>query len=477
VLLAAELKPPPAWKVILTMGLYHLIFLIGFLLYSPVLIWRMMSRPDYRGGILQRMGYVPRSPSDRPVVWIHGVSVGEIKAAGDLIERLRRDHADFDLVLSTTTPTGYSVARQIHPDLRVVYYPLDFGLFPRRALDRIRPTFVLLLELEVWPNFLQAAVRRRVPVVVVNGRMTERSFRGYKRIRGFLPQFNLIRAFCVQDESYGQRLLALDVEADRIFVTGNIKYDSVLLKDCAGGGELRDWLSADGRLVLVCGSTHHDEELRLSSLVHQVSDVLGQPVRLVVAPRHPERSGSVRDVLEAEGRRCALWSQARQPWPALADDDIVLVDMIGQLESFYSACDVAFVGGSLVSRGGQNMLEPAALGKAVIFGPNTVNFRTDVSLLLSANAAVQVADDESLGRELLRLFRDVELRHRLGQRAIELIRKNQGATDRTLALLQPLLALPSAGGPLGSGHPHEQPDQREADPSQHDRGLVGGESV
>jgi 3-deoxy-D-manno-octulosonic-acid transferase len=423
----------------LTIGVYNFVFLLWFIAYAPILASRMLD-PRYRRGFAERMGLLPRSRSDSPVIWIHGVSVGEVKAAGSLIASLRRRYAHCELVLSATTPTGHALARQLHPDLRVIYYPLDFGPFPAWSLDRVRPAVVLLVELELWPNFLLAAARRGVPVAVINGRISEKSFRGYRRVRGFLPQFNLIQRFCVQDEAYARRLLDLRVDPARISVTGNLKYDGVKLKDPRSAGDLRRWLSPDGRLVLTCGSTHADEEVRLIEAARRVASRTGQTVRIVVAPRHPERAAAVRTAIEALGVACAPWSrQLAQPRP-LGDTDVALVDTIGHLEGFYGASDVAFVGGSLIPRGGQNMLEPAALGKPVVFGPHVFNFRTDVELLLGSEAALQVRDVADLERTLERLFVDVDLRRSLGERAVELIVRNQGATERTPALLEPLLA-------------------------------------
>lgn len=440
-------KASSGWRGYVVMAVYHTVFVIVFLVYAPVLVWRMIWNPSYRRGIAERMGRVPRSAPGRRVVWIHGVSVGEVKAAGTLLRELRRAHPELELVLSSTTPTGHRQASERHGDLRVIYYPLDFGAFPARALRRISPCCVLLVELEIWPNFLRAAQKRGIPVAVVNGRMSEKSFRGYRLVRGFLPQLTLIDRFCVQDRAYAHRLSALGVAADRIHVTGNLKYDGVLLKDPPQQSlRLRPWLSPDGRLVVVCGSTHGDEEVRLAAAVRAVATRIGKPLRLVLAPRHPERVPGLLEKLGplASGtgmQACVPWSRVSDLAPgSLPPEAILVVDTIGHLESFYGACDIAFVGGSLVPHGGQNMLEPAALGKPVVFGPHTGNFKTDVRLLLQANAAVVVQDEVDLVERLVALCEDGEMRAELGRRAVEVIRSNQGATKRTLELLEPLLA-------------------------------------
>lgn len=420
------------------MAVYQLAFLLGLCLYSPVLAWRSVVDARYRRSFRQRTGRVQIATDGRPIVWIHGVSVGEIKAAANIIARLRVERPDLQIVLSSTTPNGHQVARQDHPDLQVVFYPLDFWLWPGRALDRIRPRCVLLMELEIWPNFLQAAARRGVPVAVINGRISEKTFHGYRRAKGLLPQLDRIRLFCVQDAAYQKRLLDLGVDPSTVVVTGNMKYDSVVMGGHTDAGvALRRWLARPGRLVLVAGSTHADEEVAVcaAALAHPASAGL----RVVVAPRHPERSAAVVEALRAAGRSPVRWSETQAGSVPLADDAVLVVDAIGQLQKFYAACDIAFVGGSLIPHGGQNMLEPAAQGRAVVFGPHTANFRTDVELLLRECAAVRVDDAPALGVELARLCSDEGLRRSLGAKAQSVIAQNQGATVRTLSRLSDLL--------------------------------------
>lgn len=428
----------------LTMGIYQPLFVLAFLLYSPFLLWRALFDKRPRPSLKERMGFVPRRTGERPVVWIHGVSVGEVKAASNFIAQLRRLRPDLDLLVSATTPNGHIVARQEYPDLPVVFYPLDFANFPGRALDRIRPRCVLLMELEIWPNFLQAARKRDIPVAVINGRISERTFKGYRLARGLLPQLDLITKYCVQDRAYQKRLLDLGVDGARVFVTGNMKYDSVVMpKLDEAAAELRPWLAPAGEKVLVAGSTHHDEEQAVLQAVAAVQAEGPLPLRVVLVPRHPERSGAICEQVAQLGHRPVRWTEARQGLPRLAPGDVVVVDTIGQLQRFYSACDVAFVGGSLIPHGGQNMLEPAAQGRAVLFGPHTTNFRRDVELLLVAEAVVQVPDRPAFARELSRLLRDPGRCAALGAKARQVIVDNQGATARTLELVQDLLGSPS----------------------------------
>ncbi len=432
---------PPLWHGTAALILYHFLFICSIPVIGPILVWRMCFSPRYRAGLLARMGRLDPTPAGGRPIWIHGVSVGEIKAAATLIESLRRDLPDVELVISTTTSTGFESARMIYQQDRVIYYPVDFGFFPGRALDRINPSFILLVELEIWPNFLQAVARRDIPVAVINGRISERSYRGYRRVLHFLPQLFWVDAYFVQDGIYRDRLVALGIDPKRIAVTGNMKYDSAHLRESdLPPARLREWLAADGQLVLVAGSTHGEEDRRLAALIRSLQDRVGRTIRLVLAPRHPERVPTVSSELAAMGLKSRAWSECMDRLEVLAVDEILIVDSIGHLETFYATCDVAFVGGSMVPHGGQNMIEPAALGKAVVFGPHTTNFRKDVELLLAAEAVIQVQDWEELQRILERLLSEDETRKRLGTRAITLIEQNQGATKRTRTLLAPLLS-------------------------------------
>lgn len=462
-----------AVRSVFVIGLYHALWIVVCILFLPLLVYRMLLHPRYRAGLKERTGRVPRLDSDRPVVWVHGVSVGEIRAAGRVIERLERSYPHLRLVISSTTPNGHAVASKQYREHTIIYFPLDFGLSPGRALDRIAPRIVLLMELEIWPNFLMAAARRAIPVAVINGRISEQSFKGYRRMRGLLPEFDLISIYCVQDNSYRERLLKLGVSPEKIHITGNMKYDSVVLPvPGEDADDLRTWLSPDGEPVVVCGSTHADEELWLAETVRRVESELDTVVRLVVVPRHPERAPAVCERLRASGFRCARWSEREALRGPLGAGEVVLVDTIGQLQGFYAACDLAFVGGSLAPKGGQNMLEPAALGKAVLFGPHVGNFATDVDLLLRAGAAVRVEDLDELRAVLAELLRDPERRGVLGRTAAAVIRENQGATERTLSVLEGLLGPSSRSGtgaavpgkPGGPGSLEDQgQDQQQAE--------------
>ena len=441
---------PPVSPILLCV--YNVVFFFGLVLYLPIFLWKLVTRSSSARGFRERMGFV-QSSGDRDVLWVHGVSVGEVKAARPLIEEFRQRMPELDIVVSSTTPTGAALARRIYEKTgiaRVIFYPLDFWRFPRRSLDRVRPCCVLLMELELWPNFLNAAERRGVPVAVVNGRISERSYRGYRRVSWLLPQLDRIDLFAVQNESYSERLSMLGVTRSRIVVTGNIKYDSLTLSERGRDAELEGILARnEGDVVFVAGSTHADEELQLARAARALEDRIGRCVRLVVAPRHPERCAAVREemhaVLAAGGpehaaRNVSRLTHLREEGDRCRPGSWLVIDTIGELEKVYSLADVVFVGGSLVKHGGQNMLEPVALGRPTVVGPNLWNFATDVELLLAGGGLVKVENADELVDELEHLLAGPEACAKLVENARAVIAANQGASRRTCELVLDLLA-------------------------------------
>lgn len=428
--------------------IYNVVYLFGLACYLPLFLWRMVWDRSYREGIGERCGSVVPSKSDN-VIWVHGVSVGEVKAAAPLVEALRASLPSVEVVVSSTTPTGRRVASRLFPTCRVVYYPLDFWRFPARALDRVRPRCVLLVELELWPNFLHAAEQRQVPVAVVNGRISEKSWRGYRRVSWLLPQLDRIDLFAVQNDTYAKRLADLGVSVDKIHVAGNIKYDCLTINEepVAPDAEFARLLGGAPAAVIVGGSTHAGEERMLARVAICLERRLDREVRLIVAPRHPDRSGSaiddVRRELREHGRDGAhgvvRLTAERQRGAPSGRADWLVVDTIGDLEKAYSMADVVFVGGSFAKHGGQNMLEPVSLGKPTVFGPHVWNFRADVDLLLAGKGVLQVEDEDGLEQTLTFLLSHPVEARALVKRAQEVLRAMKGATERTVRLVMELL--------------------------------------
>ncbi|HXG12944.1 MAG TPA: 3-deoxy-D-manno-octulosonic acid transferase [Gemmataceae bacterium] len=434
--------------------LLNLGYLFALALLSPWLLYKVLTTGKYRRGLLSKsLGCTPPlSPGRR--AWFHGVSVGEIHLLRQVVARFRQRHPDWDCVISTTTDTGLEEARKRFPDLPVFYWPLDFSWAVRRALRRVRPDLVVLAESELWPNFLLAAGRQGVPVAVVNGRMSPRSLRRYRRL-GPLARWLFARVdlFAMQTAAYADNVCRLGAAPERVQVTGNVKYDGVET-DRANPRtqELRRLLNvrADD-LVWVAGSTQApEEEIALDIFRRAQAD--HPHLRLFLVPRQKERFDEVAALLRRSGipfvRRSAVRPGAPSPC-----HPVILVDTIGELGALWGLADVAFVGGSLDGRrGGQNMIEPAAYGAAVVFGPHVWNFRDTAARLVEAGAAIQVPDAAALDTAVRRLLADAAARERLGAAARRLVLQQQGATERTMDLLDELLHS-SAGAPRPESAP------------------------
>lgn len=426
--------------------LLNLAYVALLIAVSPWLVFRAFVRRKYLPGWREKLwGAVPLRNSPSPCLWLHAVSVGEVLQLQPVLEGLIPQLPGYEFVISTTTLTAYEVAVKRYPAQRVLYWPLDFTWAVHRALDRIRPTAVLLVELELWPNFILAATRRQIPVLLINGRISERSFRGYQRIRPLVAQMLRRLALCaVQNETYAQRLRELGAPLERIHVTGSIKFDRVETdRHNLRTRELRTQFGfqPDER-VFIAGSTQAPEERAAIEAFLAVHSLHPQ-LRLVLVPRHKERFEEVaRLVTETYGlplfrRSAGRWSSSPAAGNALPG--VWLLDTLGELSACWGLADFAFVGGSLSTRGGQNMMEPAGYGAAVCFGPNTQNFRDVVLQLLAADAAVVVRDGPDLQRQLLAWLNNPAMAQACGARARDLVVAQRGATATTIQLVRETL--------------------------------------
>jgi 3-deoxy-D-manno-octulosonic-acid transferase len=384
---------------------------------------------------------VPRREGEGTCVWIHAVSVGEVNLMATTIAQLRAAHPSCQIVLSTTSRTGYELARKKYADLTVFYCPLDFSWAVRSAMRRVRPTLLVLAELELWPNLILAAKGQGARVAIINGRMSDHSFPGYRRIRllvsRLLMQIDLIAA---QNEESAERFRALGAAADRVHVTGSLKYDGAQTdRRNPHTAALRELANiADDEIVFLAGSTQEPEEQMAIDIYRRLLPQHAQ-MRLILVPRHPERFDAVASLLDHSGlpwqRRSSLES-SRDP---TGRGPILLVDSVGELGAWWGTSTIAFVGGSFGRRGGQNMIEPAAYGAAVSFGPNTWNFRDIVASLTAADAAIVVRDESELESFVRRCLAEPAYAAALGARAQSLVQSQLGATARTIALLEALL--------------------------------------
>lgn len=420
-----------SWVYSIALGAFYL----GL---APAVLTGMLLRGKYRRGLGDRLGAVaPWEGPDAPI-WLHAVSVGEVMAAAPLARAIRARHPAISLLVSTTTETGRTVAEQRIPATRLVFFPLDFGWAVRRAIARLRPRVVLLTETELWPNFLAACAGRGIPVVVVNGRLSPRSFPRYRLVRWWFGSvLRCVRLFCMQSVRDAERIVALGAPADRVRVTGNLKYDFPGLERAVDVAAVRRTLGLEeGRRLVVAGSTHRGEEEAVVDAFRKATEGRSD-LCLLLAPRHPERLDEVERLVRRAGLPCVRRSRAADTPPR--NGGVILLDTMGELASLYAAASLVFVGGSLIPHGGQNILEPAAHGRPVIHGPHMANFAEMRDRFQEAGAAIQVKDATSLLRAMERLLDAPGEAERMGMAGRGIVAAERGATERTADLVDALL--------------------------------------
>lgn len=428
--------------------LLNVAYVCLLVLYSPVLLYKSWTTGKYRDGWAAKLlGRAPRRFGDRPCLWFHAVSVGEVRLLRPLIEEVGRRRPDWDIVVSSTTPTGLALARLDYPDLVTFYMPLDFSWAVRRAVSRVRPSVLALVELELWPNLIGAAKASGARVSVINGRLSARSHRGYRRIRWAMgPTLWRIDGVAAQTQEYASRFVDLGVPAERVSVTGSVKYDGLEAdRDNASTTALRKDLGlSPSNLVFVAGSTMEGEEAA-SLAAYRAARATHPTLRLILVPRHAERFDKVAKWLLEQGERLVRRSRPGEVLGTGPSPSVYLIDTIGELSAVWGLADVAFVGGSLFpGRGGQNMMEPAAYGASVLFGPHTENFKDAVEGLLGRNAARVVEDSADLAEALRADLDDPETADSRGQAARAFVLAQNGASSRTLAELDRLVGTRTA---------------------------------
>jgi 3-deoxy-D-manno-octulosonic-acid transferase len=443
-------------------ALYSLLTAAGMLLLSPYFLLRGLIRGKYLGNIRERLGrrFPPelrdaRAPGlNGKSIWIHAVSVGEVLGVLPLVQQLKKKYPLRRLVVSTTTATGQKLARERMPFADAIFYfPLDWRGPVQRALAAARPAAVIIVETEIWPNFLRECARAQVPVIFVNGRLSERSFRGYQRalsfsagiLAGFLKTIlNDATFFLMQSEEDSARLIALGARSERVLVTGNLKYDLAEPDGSAISAWLESELAKNNRgPVLAAGSVLANEE---SAVLQAFADVEREFPRalLILAPRKPEQFDNAATIVTDSGRTLLRRRDVTLNGAGnskLSDlESILLLDSIGELAGLYRLADVVFVGGSLVPGGGHNILEPAAFGKVPIYGPSMENFREMSGKFLAAGAAIQVKSPQELGAAWVSMLHDPATAARMGSCARGLVERNRGATERVLQLIEQVIA-------------------------------------
>ncbi len=418
--------------------LYSALLGLFLLLTSPYWLLQMMRHGKYRAGLAQRLGRVPPAlaATRQPAIWLHAVSVGEVVAASGVVAGLKEKFPSHRVLVSTTTSTGQKLAARHFGAENVFYFPLDFSFAIRPWLAALRPEMVVVAETEFWPNFLRLAKRGGACVAVINGRISDRSLAGYRRLRFWLPKIlDNVTLFLAQTEEDRRRLIEIGAPESKVAVAGNLKFDVAPPPPPAIVESLRENLGRSGTgPVLICGSTLEDEEGPLLSALRNILANHPKAV-MVLAPRHPERFASVGELVEKLGFRC--WRRSLWGGEPLGGG-VFLLDSIGELAALYSLATVAFVGGSLVPRGGHNILEPALYGVPIVTGNHYENFRDIVDFFLSRNA-VRVVGVAELPLAFMELIENREERERLGQNALAALESQRGATARTVNALVPLV--------------------------------------
>jgi 3-deoxy-D-manno-octulosonic-acid transferase len=431
--------------------IYSLLLTVGFVLLLPRFLLDAMRSGKYVTGLRQRLGNIPKINSNgKRVVWLHCVSVGEARAAQSLVRELKNKFPNLVLVVSTTTVTGQNLAREIFRDhaAAVFYFPIDWAWTVRRTLRAIQPSAVLVMETEIWPRLFREARKRNVPVALLNGRISEKSFRRYKLVRPFIARALSDLTFAsMQTESDATRIAQLGLPSQQLRVSGNLKFDSAAASiDENRTSEIRSRFGFNGsRPLIVAASTHDSEEAVLVEAFRQIRQQ-HPDARLVIAPRHPERFESVASLLANCGFKFARRSAATSPDDT--DADIILLDSIGELTAVYSLAAVAFVGGSIAPHGGHSVIEPAAFGVCTITGWHTHNFAAVTKALLDEGGLIQLAHTVEPATEIARttnqLLSDNTRREEIGRRAQAVCEAGKGATNRTLDMIAGLLTAPPA---------------------------------
>ena len=428
---------------------YSLLLTLGFLVLLPRFLIDALRHGKYVAGFRERLGILsPLGDKGKRLIWLHCVSVGEAQAARPLMRGVRMRFPDYTIVVSTTTLTGQNLAREVFKNdaAKVFYFPFDWQWTVRRALTTIKPAAVLIMETELWPGFLRVCESLRIPVAIVNGRLSKQSFRRYKWIETFVARVMRGLSLAVmQTEVDAQRIRSLGLPPEKVFVAGNLKFDAGTMAESDSVIEEfrnRFDITSERRLILAA-STHFPEEKIIIKAFQRVSRNLAIKPRLLLAPRNPERFAEVASLLATSA---LTWTSRTSPAaPSDHNCDVILLDSIGELHSLYSLASVVFVGGSIARTGGHNILEPAAVGAAIVTGVHTHNFEDIVKTFVNDAAVIQLPAlrngeaEVELATVFSQLITDTQRREILGQAAKALVSKNLGATDRTIELLVPIL--------------------------------------
>ncbi len=399
----------------------------------------MIVQRKFHQGFWTRFGRFPKkllmALKDKQNIWVHAVSIGEVLSVVDLIQKLEETYPQYQIVISTVTQSGYNVAlSKFKNDHFVIYAPLDLSFVVRRYLRFIQPKIYIATETEIWPNLFVILGRNKIPIVQVNGRMSDRALEGYKKI-GFIIKraLRFVDMFCMQSEGDAEKILSLGVDKNKVCVVGNMKFDDLPEVSIFN---LKDFGFRDNYPLWIAGSTHPGEELLILNIYRTLIAEFPE-IKLVLAPRHVERTGEIVQIVEQSGFQPVKFSQIHET--ALNTQSVVILDTIGHLKSLYNFAKVVFIGKSLTGIGGQNIIEPAFFGKPVIVGPNMQNFKDVLDVFVKGNGVIQVNDAEELTKVMRQLLNDPQRMKSIGQAAQKVIEQNRGASEKTLNIITQIL--------------------------------------
>jgi len=418
----------------------RLLYSVLLYLLTPLVLlflaFRGLRSRDYLKRWPERFAHFD-PPSETGGIAVHAVSMGEVNAAGALVRELLNRYPAYPLCMTAFTPTGSERIRNLFGDeVFHIYAPLDLPGVVRRFFDRVQPRLLIIMETEIWPNLYHEAAARGIPILIANARISDHSFDNYRRLRRLTSAaLEQVRHIAAQSELDAARMIQIGADEKRLTVTGNLKFDVKLPPSLIEEGETIRMAWGTNRLVLLAGSTHEGDEMPLLKAFSEVLKTFPSAL-LVLVPRHPERFGRAAQLARSAGLEVSVRSNSVS---CPASSQCFLIDTMGELQRFYSACDLAFVGGSFEAIGGHNVLEPAALAKPVLVGPHTFNFQDITRQLIDCNAAIRVQDAEELESVLRKLFSEPDLRDRMGQAGYALVKSGQGALKRTLDIVDGLI--------------------------------------
>jgi len=416
--------------------LLDILYIIAAVFYLP----SFFLKGRHRIGLRERFGLISRAKRQKikihaRTIWLHAVSVGEIKAAAVLIKKISKDFPEHRLLLSTVTPTGNAIARDLaRAQDCVIYLPFDLSWVVKKMLDLIQPQIFLIMETEIWPNLITFAVKKNIPVILLNGRISDKAYPAYKRSKWFFkPIIKKLDLLCMQSERDAKRIIDLGADAQKVKVVGNIKFDQEAVFD-----QKKVPHFIFGEKLIVAGSTHDNEEEQIVNVYKRLKRDHPK-ARLLLAPRHTNRIKEIEWMLREQGLEVLSLSTLDKATDQLKDNAVFVLDIMGVLSQLYQLADVVFVGGSLIPHGGQNPLEAAVWAKPIIFGKYMFNFDAISKMLLENNAAIKVENEEELFKVLSEFLKNPKLAQRMGKNAKELMDANKGSIEKIAGLIKNLL--------------------------------------